>query len=143
MYTIEKTVKFEAGHRLMNYKGKCKNIHGHNYVVKIGIADISLDKNDMVLDFSEFLRKTEQYIIENLDHAMLLNVNDIQWVKIFKKNEMKTYLINGDPTAEKIAEDLYSSLSCMMPQRDKGYKLMIEYIEVEENSISKARYEKI
>ena len=33
--TVEQT--FAAGHALREYKGKCENVHGHNYRVQITV----------------------------------------------------------------------------------------------------------
>ncbi len=34
--TIEET--FAAGHALRNYRGKCENVHGHNYRCQVTLA---------------------------------------------------------------------------------------------------------
>ncbi|MES9926921.1 MAG: 6-carboxytetrahydropterin synthase, partial [Candidatus Thiodiazotropha sp. 6PDIVS] len=30
MYTVTKEIHFCYGHRLLNHKGKCRHLHGHN-----------------------------------------------------------------------------------------------------------------
>jgi len=46
MYTIEVFLNFSAAHRLRKYKGKCENIHGHNWKWRIclfkGLNDIGI-----------------------------------------------------------------------------------------------------
>lgn len=38
MYTATKEFRFEAGHTLDGHKGKCKNLHGHNYKVLVTLG---------------------------------------------------------------------------------------------------------
>jgi hypothetical protein len=47
--TVEQT--FAAGHALRNYKGKCENVHGHNFKVQVRIEGPSLDETGMLVDF--------------------------------------------------------------------------------------------
>ena len=35
MFEVSVEHTFAAGHALRNYKGKCENVHGHNYRVKM------------------------------------------------------------------------------------------------------------
>ena len=39
--TIEET--FAAGHALRNYRGKCENVHGHNYRAQVTLRGAELD----------------------------------------------------------------------------------------------------
>ncbi|MDP2600705.1 MAG: 6-carboxytetrahydropterin synthase, partial [Deltaproteobacteria bacterium] len=43
MYTVTKTIHFCYGHRLLNYNGKCRHLHGHNARVEIDVAAETLD----------------------------------------------------------------------------------------------------
>ena len=40
--TIEET--FSAGHALRNYRGKCENVHGHNYRCRVTVEGGELDE---------------------------------------------------------------------------------------------------
>jgi len=79
MYSVTKTFKFDAAHRLftMPEGHKCRNIHGHSYVVRVGIyiEDIKKMKNpNMVVDFG-ILKKFAEYL-EVMDHALILHQDD-------------------------------------------------------------------
>ena len=55
---ITKDFRFETGHALFGYDGKCKNIHGHNFKLSVTvtgspITDKSHSKYGMVIDFSD------------------------------------------------------------------------------------------
>ena len=53
MFRVTRRIDFCYGHRLLNYDGKCKNLHGHNGRAVISIESSSLDERGMVLDFSD------------------------------------------------------------------------------------------
>ena len=76
MYRVTRRIDFCYGHRLLNYDGKCKNLHGHNGRAEIAIASESLDDLGMVLDFSEIKRVVTSWVDETLDHRMILHKDD-------------------------------------------------------------------
>ncbi len=69
--TIEET--FAAGHALRNYHGKCENVHGHNYRVRVLVAGDALDATGLLVDFVD-LKQILRAIIEKLDHQFLNEV---------------------------------------------------------------------
>jgi len=73
MYEISVDYTFAAGHALRNYKGKCENVHGHNYKVRVTLAGDKLNGNGLLMDFVE-LRAEIKRLAERLDHHFL---NDI------------------------------------------------------------------
>jgi queuosine biosynthesis protein QueD len=109
MYSITKSFKFEAAHRLLSMEPNhsCRQLHGHSYVVKVTICtdDIKKMKNpNMVLDFGR-LRRFKEEVIDNLDHVTILNsqdpliniLKDVDDIKIIAMPE------GLDPTAENMA----------------------------------------
>ena len=52
--TIEET--FAAGHALRNYRGKCENVHGHNYRCQVTVEGHELDDIGLLVDFVELKR---------------------------------------------------------------------------------------
>jgi len=102
MWSISQTTAFEAAHRLMRNLSKCSNIHGHNYKIETIISYYELDKKDMIIDFY-VVKNILDNIIENFDHAILLNQEDTYWINIMKANSMKLYIMDSEPTAECIA----------------------------------------
>ncbi len=65
---------FAAGHALRNYRGKCENVHGHNYKVHVTVRGEKLDDVGMLADFV-MLKRLLRDISERLDHVFL---NDIE-----------------------------------------------------------------
>lgn len=106
MYRITKIINFSYGHRLLNYSGKCCNLHGHNGKVEIEIFSEKLNDVGMVVDFVEIKNKIQKWIDDNLDHKMLLSKDD-PMVKILKDNNEDVYVMDTNPTAEAIAKLIY------------------------------------
>ncbi|MCE5230566.1 6-carboxytetrahydropterin synthase [bacterium] len=107
MYRVAKSIDFCYGHRLTNYPGKCRFLHGHNGRVRIEIEGDGLDARGMLADFGDIKRVMKQWIDENLDHRMILNRNDpaLEW---FRQNGEPHYTIDENPTAEAIARLIHS-----------------------------------
>ena len=106
MYRVTREIDFCYGHRLLNYDGKCKYLHGHNGRAVIAIQSPELDERGMVMDFSEIKRVVNTWIDENLDHRMILHRDDPA-VPLLKKLGEPMYLLDVNPTAENIARLIF------------------------------------
>lgn len=106
MHRITKAIEFSYGHRLINYSGKCKNLHGHNATVDIDLESATLDKRGMVLDFGEVKTKLKKWIDQHWDHRLILCAKD-PWVKKLKSLDPTIMTIDENPTAENLAKILY------------------------------------
>ena len=73
MYEVSVDETFAAGHALRAYHGKCENVHGHNYRVRVTLQGEQLDSAGLLVDFVE-LKRVLRAIIDRLDHTFL---NDI------------------------------------------------------------------
>lgn len=83
MYTVTKRMEVSGAHFLkLDYESKCKNLHGHNWVITVTVQNENLDKNGMVVDFTKI-----KEVVNRFDHAC---VNDI--------------LKDVNPTAEHMAK---------------------------------------
>ena len=76
MYRVTREFHFCYGHRLLNYDGKCRHLHGHNGRAVIALEAPQLDRLGMVVDFSHIKRVVSAWIDEALDHKMLLHKDD-------------------------------------------------------------------
>ncbi|MEN6625607.1 MAG: 6-carboxytetrahydropterin synthase [Candidatus Sumerlaeia bacterium] len=102
MYRVAKYIDFCYGHRLLNYAGKCRHLHGHNGRVLIEIAGDHLDSRGMLADFGDIKRIVKQWIDDNIDHRMILNRDDPA-LAFFRDSGEPHYVIDENPTAEAIA----------------------------------------
>jgi 6-pyruvoyltetrahydropterin/6-carboxytetrahydropterin synthase len=106
IYQVTREIDFCYGHRLLNYEGKCRHLHGHNGRAVIKISSQELDDRGMVLDFSDIKTVVSKWIDENLDHRMILHHEDPAIEFLQKLNE-PMFLIDSNPTAENIAKLIY------------------------------------
>jgi 6-pyruvoyltetrahydropterin/6-carboxytetrahydropterin synthase len=114
IYRVTRQIDFCYGHRLLNYDGKCKFLHGHNGRAIVTIESDELDDRGMVMDFTDIKRDVAGWIDSNLDHRMILNGDD-PVVAVLRELGEPMYLIDGNPTAEAIARLIYEFAA------DKGY----------------------
>lgn len=94
MYEIKIIDSFSAAHNLRNYRGKCENLHGHNWKVEAVFTYQDLDKDGLAVDFKEAKRQLKS-ALEKLDHAYLNKLDK------FKKL---------NPTSENTAKLIFGSL---------------------------------
>ena len=105
-FSVSREINFCYGHRLLNYPGKCRHLHGHNGRLVITLAASDLDQRGMVLDFSEIKRLLSGWIDDHLDHRMILNRADPA-VPVLEGLGEPLYLMDVNPTAENIAKLIF------------------------------------
>ena len=118
MYSLKVEGSFSSAHNLRGYRGKCEDLHGHNWRVEITVKSGTLDKIGMVVDF-KYLKKKLNSCLDPMDHKYL---NKLSFFKTV------------NPTSENIAEYIYKKLIIQIP--------LLERVTVWENSTSCATYEK-
>ena len=103
--TIEET--FAAGHALRNYRGKCENVHGHNYRCQVTLAGAELDSIGLLVDFVE-LKKVVHAVLDRMDH---------QWLNEFPPFDVL------NPSAENMAKYIYDQVSARDCRRKTGVRV--------------------
>lgn len=106
MFKVTREIKFCYGHRLLDYAGKCRYLHGHNGRAIITIEAPRLDHLGMVMDFSEIKRVMSAWIDDNLDHRMILHERDPILPTLRAMGE-PVYVVGVNPTAENIAKIIH------------------------------------
>ena len=106
MFQVTREIHFCYGHRLLQYEGKCRHLHGHNGKAVITLEAPSLDGLGMVVDFSQIKRVVSGWIDANLDHRMLLHKDDPILPELRRQGE-PLFLLDVNPTAENIAKLIY------------------------------------
>lgn len=134
MFSVKKVFNISYAHRLVNYKGKCENLHGHNGRIEIEIESPVLDTEEMVCDFNRIKETAGNWLNENLDHKTILCKKD-PLVILFKKNNQKLFLTEKSPTAEILCKIIYEKLV------DLGLK--IKSVRFWETDTSVASYKKL
>jgi 6-pyruvoyltetrahydropterin/6-carboxytetrahydropterin synthase len=106
MIRIQQEIEFCYGHRLLNYSGKCRYLHGHNGKAVIVLEGYSLDERGMLVDFADIKRSLWTWIDETLDHRMILCDADPAVAHLRSLGE-PLYLLPDNPTAENIARVIF------------------------------------
>jgi 6-pyruvoyltetrahydropterin/6-carboxytetrahydropterin synthase len=106
VWKITKEIPFCYGHRLLNYAGKCRHLHGHNGKAVITLEASALDRLGMVVDFAEVKRVIGQWVDDTLDHKMLLHRDDPVIPELRRQGEPFVEL-DVNPTAENIARLIF------------------------------------
>ena len=88
MYEVMIEEEFSAAHALRGYRGKCENMHGHNWKVEVYVRGEQLDQVGMLVDFKE-LKAATRRVMTYLDHQNL--------------NELKPFDIEMNPSSEHLA----------------------------------------
>jgi len=108
MFKLKIVSNFSSAHNLKGYRGKCEELHGHNYKVELIVQGEKLDRIGMLCDF-KILKKNLDDIIKNLDHRYLNKLEPFNRV---------------NPTAENIAKYIFYEI------RKKIQKLNLSVGEV-------------
>jgi 6-pyruvoyltetrahydropterin/6-carboxytetrahydropterin synthase len=95
MFEVSVEETFAAGHALRNYRGKCENMHGHNYRVQLTFSGAELDTIGLLIDFVA-VKKLMQTVVDRLDHQYL---NDLAPFDAL------------NPSAENMAKYFYDEVS--------------------------------
>jgi len=73
MFTLCVKDSFAAAHRLIGYKGKCEELHGHNFTVEVFFSGSRLGDDGMLIDF-QIIKGYLKSVLETMDHKY---INDI------------------------------------------------------------------
>lgn len=124
MFEVSVEYTFAAGHALRHYKGKCENVHGHNYRIQITVEGERLNAIGLLVDFVE-LKRNMRAVADRLDHQF---INDLE------------PFTTVNPSAENIAKYFYDHLhETVKPEPEQGL-LRISTVTVWETDTSIARY---
>ena len=123
MYQVSVDETFAAAHNLRDYKGKCEDLHGHNYKVRIVITGEKLDDSGLLCDFID-LKRALRTVIGSLDHKYL--------------NELAPF-DKLNPSAENIARHICEETARQLRPSSNG--ATISRVTVWETDTSAATYE--
>jgi 6-pyruvoyltetrahydropterin/6-carboxytetrahydropterin synthase len=103
--TVDET--FSSGHALRGYQGKCENVHGHNYKVRVTLEGRQLDSIGLLYDFTH-LKRVIRGIVGGVDHKFL---NDLAPFDVL------------NPSAENLAKYFYDETTRQMNATAEGARV--------------------
>lgn len=122
MYYLKAEANFDAAHFLADYSGKCHNIHGHHWVVKIRVCGDTLhtDKQErgMLVDFSR-LKADLKATVEPMDHTFIYESGSLRQLtrQALTEDGFSLTEVPFRPTAENFAKYFFT---CMQA---RGYRV--------------------
>lgn len=126
---------FDAGHRVMNERMKCFNIHGHTYHYELLFRFNSMQSIGYAIDFKEIKRLASSWIDDMLDHAFISNPLDVEMLRASADTSSKVWVMSlagesyCNPTVENIAKEIFLACSSLF----EGYpNLMLESVVLDE-----------
>jgi len=90
---------FSSAHQLRGYRGKCENLHGHNYKIEIYARGRELNQIGLLVDFVE-LKQAADELVTYLDHKNL--------------NELEPFVTEQNPSAENLARFCLENLAAKL-----------------------------
>lgn len=120
MFEVSVDYSFAAGHALRGYKGKCENVHGHNYKVRVAVSGEQLNSTGLLMDFVD-MRAVIKAVVDPLDHRFL---NDL------------TPFDRLNPSAENLAKYFYEEIATRI--RDRG--LRVQAVTIWETDLTSATF---
>jgi 6-pyruvoyltetrahydropterin/6-carboxytetrahydropterin synthase len=124
MFEVSVEAGFAAAHQLRNYRGKCENLHGHNYKVQVTVEGEDLNSIGLLADFTE-LKGALREITEFLDHKFL--------------NEIEPFT-EINPSAENVAKYIADKLQSQLDAGASEVPVFIAAVKVWETDTSTATY---
>lgn len=121
---LYKEVSFDASHRLLHYKGKCHNLHGHRWKVEIWLRGMVDEQTNILVDYNEIKKVVHRY-----DHQIILNESDPMVSRIEEFHPVIT--TPGDPTSELLAELIRDSMEAEYAH--SGQIILVDIIRVWES----------
>ncbi|MCX7697795.1 MAG: 6-carboxytetrahydropterin synthase [Bacteroidales bacterium] len=128
---ITKRFFFESAHALLGYDGKCKNIHGHSYILEVTVSGEPLvrpnhPKDGMVMDFGDLSSLVKEHIIDVYDHSLFLNEKHREQIpeELFKQFE-RVIFFPFQPTSENLVEYFSNILLKLLPDGVALYSIRL------------------
>lgn len=138
---VTKEFHFEMAHALFGYNGPCKNIHGHSYRLSVCVKGKVIKseddpKNGMVMDFTDLKKIVQTKVIDEFDHALLLNKNSPhREMEINKDLFEKVIFVNYQPTCENLVLEIVSRIKTALPAH-----LCLQHLKLHETASSYAEW---
>jgi 6-pyruvoyltetrahydropterin/6-carboxytetrahydropterin synthase len=123
MYSLTIEGNFSSAHQLRGYKGKCENLHGHNWKVVLTVKGEKLNGIGILIDFHE-LKDILKESLAGLDHICI--------------NEHPAFLIEN-PSSENISCYIFRDISQRL-HNGGHHHVVVESLTVYESETARCTY---
>jgi len=120
VYELTVESRFAAAHQLRNYRGRCENLHGHNWKVQATLTAGKLNPIGLALDFKE-MKGALREVLSELDHHFL--------------NELPMFQ-SRNPSSENLARWIFERLTGSLNREE----IRVSRVTVWESSEACAAY---
>ena len=128
MFEVSVEETFAAGRALRGYRGKCENIHGHNYKVRVTLRGPELGSIGLLFDFKD-LKDAIHATIRKLDRQFLNEVPPFDSI---------------NPSAENLARYFYEEVGRILaengPKGNPSAPCSVKQVTVWESDTTTASY---
>lgn len=133
MFIVTKRMEIAGSHFLaLPYESKCRNLHGHNWIIEVEVSSEKLDPNGMVIDFTHI----KKMIHDKLDHQNLSKVHCPSCAALVKDSPFPEHF---NPTAENIAKWIADELDKVLSE-DDDFGAFVSMITIQESEGNTACY---
>lgn len=164
---ITREISIDMAHRVTNHAGKCRNVHGHRYTIKIGVEGIPFNEGEqnpqegMLIDFGFIKDEMLQVIDRVCDHGMMLWRQDELVIMTLSNEELQfiddkivscgygaitrqkfwgnIIVVPFVPTAENLAKWWFDLLKLRVYERSGGLS-KLQFVQVFETPNCTATY---
>jgi 6-pyruvoyltetrahydropterin/6-carboxytetrahydropterin synthase len=132
---LTRVFHFDMAHVLLNYSGKCKNIHGHTYRLEVTVKGVPCNeenspKKGMLIDFSDFKNLIQNEIMDVWDHALMIHQkSDPVLLSALKNNYEKIITVSFQPTTENMICELAVLIKKILPSDLQLFSLRLHETE--------------
>lgn len=143
MYTVEIQHNVESAHRFFaaTSSPKCRNIHGHSWMITLVLKSSGLNEQGMVIEFGQIKTLWREWLDQSLDHGIMLHADDpmISAIRSIEPNS-RIFTLPSDPTTEHIASFLHGQAQTLLETISLDHQVFVHQVHVQETHVNAATY---
>ena len=123
MQYITRSGTFDSGHRVMNERMKCFNLHGHTYLYDLTFSFDTMKEIGYAIDFKEIKRVACQWIDDLLDHGFIANPHDLIYIQAAEVENSKIWKMSLEgsdnycnPSVENLAREIFLAMEILFEE---------------------------
>lgn len=134
MRNLVYTNTFDSAHRLLDYEGKCRHLHGHTYRATITVYSKELSDDKFLVDYADLKAALDHY-----DHATLAWEMDAPLIRFCESQGSRLVVMPSQTTVENISEAICLRVAAGLPDHVKGFVS----VDVSETPKGSCRFTKV